>query len=495
MRIWALASCSGLLALAACSADQPHSPQVDEPSPPEATSASSQTPTNPGTPTARGVTSPETNPPRLRQSAAASSTRGAALTARGRGLSPRVKPQTLTPTGSQPSLSAQALRARVQQIRAQRAKATPISLGSFSPAPVSQGPIAPAEPQARASGEDRANPVANPRAEASQTQTLNRGILQARVTPVPLPARPSPASPAQPLESQEPAVRSLLPSPEASVATPSSATALAPTESATLARNFPIRTSSHQGYSARGGTAPSLTPPAPLVSRQSDPRADAPIQSPTRVHQGANLVSSPGVSGSPSEAQRPSPRAASLGDRALSTTENPESPSIARQTPPVPPAAVPPSSQPESQPSAGSSALHSPPSTLAAPSLSSTTPRFSPRAIPSPAPVAPSTRVDPAHGASSGTPQASLPESLPLHGESSGATITQLRSRLQGVPPAALPQPDPTTAAEPDLTVLTSKGTLPISNLSLEESTIDPDRFDLSSDQPDSSETDVNPPG
>lgn len=33
MRVWALASCSGLLALAACSAEQPQSTQVDLPSP------------------------------------------------------------------------------------------------------------------------------------------------------------------------------------------------------------------------------------------------------------------------------------------------------------------------------------------------------------------------------------------------------------------------------------------------------------------------------
>jgi hypothetical protein len=239
MRVWKLASWGGLLALAACSADQTSSPQVDLTADREDDPAQVMAQSEPAVDLSRRVARPEIRPSRP--------------LSRSQYPLTRTQGQTMLPGDRAASPSAAALQARVKQIRAQQAKATP-TVG----VPLPGQPI-PSEGRDRLSptdaltGSDRA--LTGPTAAGN----LSRGglptvepIALPIVTALPTPARPSPAIAAAPgLTTAAPSAGSEF-----------TATALGATQPATLARNFPISVARHQGYSHRLGAAPVLTPRA-----------------------------------------------------------------------------------------------------------------------------------------------------------------------------------------------------------------------------------------
>ncbi|MBW4463776.1 MAG: hypothetical protein KME47_26560 [Nodosilinea sp. WJT8-NPBG4] len=220
MRVWALASCSGLLALAACSAEQSSSPNPST-APPDGDAAEIKA--QPGlTATASSpMARPEVRPRqaiqgsyRLNPSVGAAST-----TARSNG---ETIPQ------------AAALRDRLQRLRSQQGA----RLSSSTPLATAPQPATLARPKlSQPTAEVARNPV-----NVTQGNTFNtQGIA-----PLPTPFRPTPIAP------------EANPSP---VNTPSFSSApLHPAQSASVARTYPIAPLGHQGYSARSQQqAPVLT--------------------------------------------------------------------------------------------------------------------------------------------------------------------------------------------------------------------------------------------
>lgn len=235
MRVWALASCSGLLALAACSADQPQSTQVDLPSPldDDRIQANALSPTP--APSTRPVGAPQTSlaPPRPATTPPAAPSAQRPL--------PTTRPTTVSP---------QALRARVAQIRSQQAELPPPVMPLASPAtptPALATPQAAAESFAFEPGPGEGG--------WGQPPLRFGADAIAHSTPPPGPA----SSPIEP-----------------------TAVALGQTQAANLSSR-PLRHNHHQSHSARLGQTPNLTPEVSTSDRYSPPTAEARIVTSHRV--------------------------------------------------------------------------------------------------------------------------------------------------------------------------------------------------------------------
>ncbi|MGF1519814.1 MAG: hypothetical protein ACFCVB_18705 [Nodosilinea sp.] len=236
MRIWALASCGGLLALAACSAEQANTPDLSA-APPDGDDAAQVTAR------LRATASSPTARPDVRS--------GQSLSNRAR-LSPSL-PRPAT-TASQPSSSSQ-LRERVQRLRAQHgsrlAPSTPLTT---TPAPqVTNTPLytslqAPttqaAQPLPRASGVSGENstPENFPDNFTGRLENAPRSVSESQSSTA-LPTAPTaPPALSAPLNDTNP---------------------LGPVATANVARSYPIAPLRHQGHSDRSqGQSVVLTAPA-----------------------------------------------------------------------------------------------------------------------------------------------------------------------------------------------------------------------------------------
>lgn len=235
MRVWALASCSGLLALAACSADQSSSPNPSAAPLDGEDTADIQA--QPGlTATASSpMARPEVRPRPVIQG--------------GYRLSPASgKPvATAATSGGKALPQAAELRQRLERLRSQQnarlSPSTPLVTAPQSAARVRPAPSRPAvEP---------AIPAFNP-VQSSNFSTQG-------ITPLPTPFRPTPVDP------------------EANRPTASTAAALGEVTTASVARTYPIAPLRHQGYSARAQR------PAPVLSVA---RTAAGTLTATRLHGG-----------------------------------------------------------------------------------------------------------------------------------------------------------------------------------------------------------------
>lgn len=238
MRVWALASCSGLLALAACSAEQSSSPNPST-APPDGDAAEIKA--QPGlTATASSpMARPEVRPRQVIQG--------------GYRLNPAVGTTSTTARSNGDIPQAAALRERLQRLRGQQGA----RLSSSTPLATAPQPAALARPNLSQSTAVAENPAFN----VTQGNTFNtQGI-----TPLPTPFRPTPIAP------------EANPSP---VNTPSfSSAALDPAQSASVARTYPIAPLGHQGYSAR----PQQQAPVLTVAQAE---AETASSATTRLHRG-----------------------------------------------------------------------------------------------------------------------------------------------------------------------------------------------------------------
>lgn len=254
MRVWALASCGGLLALAACSGEQSNSPGQGVAPPDGDLDAEVNAQARPAIAATNPVARPEIRPrpvlPSARRAALpATSARGARV-------------------AGQPVPQAADLRQRIDRLRAQRGAPpvpsrlvttplpTPSPTGGVVPVAIAQNP-----PQRLA--------------EAEPTP-LDLSPVQGNVAAAGVAAQPT-----IPGSGFTPATES---APEA--ATPDSgATDLGPVAAASAARNYPIAPLRHQGYSSRAQQ------PVPALTVAS-PTADRLATAPLRLH-GATAAATP----------------------------------------------------------------------------------------------------------------------------------------------------------------------------------------------------------
>ncbi|MBD2230905.1 hypothetical protein [Phormidium tenue] len=253
MRVWALASCSGLLALAACSAEQSSSPNPST-APPDGDAAEINT--QPGliatasSPMAR----PEVRPRQVIQS--------------GYRLNPTVgRASTTARSDGQTIPQATVLRDRLQRLRSQQgARLSPSTSVTAAPQPAAL--VRPNLSQPKT--EIPENPAFN----VTQGNTFStQGIA-----PLPTPSRPTPIIP----EANPSAVN-----------TPGfSSAALNPAQSASAARTYPIAPLGHQGYSTR----PQQQAPVLTIAQ-----AEAETASSARLHGGTLTAqqADPALGGTP----------------------------------------------------------------------------------------------------------------------------------------------------------------------------------------------------
>lgn len=221
MRVWALASCSGLLALAACSAEQSSAPNPSTP-PPDGDAAEIKA--QPGliatasSPMAR----PEVRPRQAIQG-------GYRFTPSGGRTS------TAARSSGQSTPQAAALRDRLQRLRRQQGA----RLAPSTPVTTSPQPAVLARPNL---SQPKAEVAENLALDVAQGNTFNPQEIAA----LPTPPRPTPIAPEANLSA---------------VNTPGfSSAALDPAQSASVARTYPIAPLRHQGYSARSQQqTPALT--------------------------------------------------------------------------------------------------------------------------------------------------------------------------------------------------------------------------------------------
>ena len=250
MRVWALASCGGLLALAACSSDQANTANPN--TPPADGDTLSQGKASPSTTTPRPLARPEIPP----QQTLAAQPRLNPVAVRGGADRTASQPQPQP----QPQLQLQAdqLRARLQRLREQQgirlASITPVAA---APIPTTARVVASPIPRTGAPTLIQANSTP----EASRAPGARRDSRLAIVQPpsvVPL----LPLATPTPLASPQP------PETRANVESGGTAADLRPVVAATLASNYPIAPLRHQGQSARQGmrqgarsASPQLVPP------------------------------------------------------------------------------------------------------------------------------------------------------------------------------------------------------------------------------------------
>lgn len=222
MRVWALASCGGLLALAACSADQANTANPNSPSPDG--DSLSQGKTSPPTATPTPQARPEMRP---RQ----------ALSPRPQ-LNPAVVSAGAGRTAPQPQAQPQAdqLRARLQRLRDQQgarlASTTPVTAAPIpTTAQIVASPIPQPEPPTLLPTESSPG-VGRDRGPAILPQLHSAAQSPQTTAPTPLPAPQPPAA-------------------KVDIAPSGTATDLQPVVAASIASNYPIAPLRHQGHSAR----------------------------------------------------------------------------------------------------------------------------------------------------------------------------------------------------------------------------------------------------
>ncbi|MFQ4137061.1 hypothetical protein PGN35_012150 [Nodosilinea sp. PGN35] len=223
MRVWALASCSGLLALAACSAEQSSSPNPSA-VPLDGEDAAVETQRGliavASSPMARPEVRPRPTIGGYRLSAAAG--HPAATTARGKAL-----PQ------------AAELRQRLERLRSQQGR-----LSSATPLVTAPQPATLARPTLSQSRP--ASPAAEPGSPAFNP-VRGSNLSTQGIAPLPTPFRPTP-------------IDSEATIPEATIPTASAAADLGEVTAARVAQTYPIAPLRHQGYSTRAQQ------PAPVLS-------------------------------------------------------------------------------------------------------------------------------------------------------------------------------------------------------------------------------------
>ncbi|MBW4482582.1 MAG: hypothetical protein KME14_08565 [Tildeniella torsiva UHER 1998/13D] len=287
MRVWALASCSGLLALAACSADQSSSPNPNAAPMDGEDTADIQS--QPGlTATASSpMARPEVRPRPVIQG--------------GYRLSSAAGKLAATPTSGKALPQAAELRQRLEHLRSQQdsrlSRSTP-RVTTPQPATLPRPTLSQARP---------ASPVAEPEI-AALNPVQDSNFSAQGVTPLPTPFRPTPIDP------------------EANVPTASTAAELGEVGTGNAGRTYPIAPLRHQGYSARSQR------PAPVLTV-----ARAAVESPStaRLH-GSTLTAQQPESLAPGETSasqvaivegNTSPQPNSLEASAVST--DPPAPTIA----------------------------------------------------------------------------------------------------------------------------------------------------------------------
>lgn len=221
MRVWALASCSGLLALAACSAEQSSSPNPN--AAPLGGEDAADIQAQPGltATTSSPMARPEVRPRQAIQG--------------GYGLRSAAGKPAATPASSKALPQAAELRQRLERLRSQQgsrlAPSTPL-VAAPQPATLPRPTLAQSRP---------ASPVAEPEIPAfNPVQGSN--FSSRGVTPLPTLFRPTPSDP------------------ESDIPTASTAADLSEVTTASVARTYPLVPLRHQGYSARSQR------PAPVLA-------------------------------------------------------------------------------------------------------------------------------------------------------------------------------------------------------------------------------------
>lgn len=245
MRVWALASCSGLLALAACSAEQTNSPNPDV-APPDGDDAA-QINAKPGLTVA--TTSPMARPETPRQQL---------LPGGARVGSSRAKPSATTVQSAGRSLpQAEDLRARLQRLRAQHgSRLSPATALVTTPVPSSLAVVTPVRPEVQPSSDLNVD---------AQQAPVNRIAAEGNTATVALSPRFDGPRFDGPGRSPEGVALATPPQPNLAAPEVTGITsALRPIASASAARNYPIAPVRHQGYSSRPQRqAVVLTAPSP----------------------------------------------------------------------------------------------------------------------------------------------------------------------------------------------------------------------------------------
>ncbi len=409
MRVWALASCSGLLALAACSTEQASSPTppADQPGDDAAQvqSRGSLAPVG-----SSSVAEPESGSKQLL-------TQGA----RSRLLSTRTTPTISSPEAAGQTLPQSAqLRERLQRLRAQQGSRltastplvtvplpTSVAQSSVAQSSVAQGSVnqgTSPRPQAQSpSAADGVSPTATPGSVSS--------AQNGQATAQPAIAQPSGPSP----------------NPTASAPT-NTATGLGDPTAANIARSYPISPARHQGYSAR------LNQPAPMLTTSVSGAPGAPGAQAVRLHGEAPAQTTAAATNPPPALAPTATTPAPTAPASVQASTSP-APTIAQPSPSAPPSgaaagqAITPSESQDRQPEGlGTTQVTTQPQPAIAPPESLPLNQTGPRVSPPRTPLGPS-QVSP--GASVPTPTAQAPRpnlsSLP------GAAA--LGSTPEGAPP------------------------------------------------------------
>lgn len=299
MRVWVLASCGGLLALAAYSAEQASTPDsgVAPPEGGEAAQIKAQ-------PRLKAVASSPMARPESQQESP-DQARLNPRSAKGKAFANRPSGTDQTPP------QAEQLRARVQRLRAQHASrlSSAQSLATSPlPAALSLSAPPPPTPQAAVSRPAEALSVSRSLAPAAPSSELRPYPQPSEIAALPIPPRPNVAAPET--------GRGLA----TTGATNPGATNLSPVAAANLARSYPIAPPRHQGYSAR----PRRSVPV-LTTASTDP-GDLRVAAAPRLH-GAPLDAQPEDSEvaataqiSPPSAETPAPETAPAPDWAASNS-------------------------------------------------------------------------------------------------------------------------------------------------------------------------------
>jgi hypothetical protein len=256
MRVWALASCSGLLALAACSAEQSTVPTPGD-LPQDSDKGTQLEAETEGTPTTLSPTAaPELSP----RPGLPSSVRQPASSP----LSPAVAGRT--------SAQSTELRARLQRLRAQHSDR--LSAGQVAPpslrssplvrAPLVSSPLAAQPPAFLASATPAPTPAAQPAGLPEKTGVPETG--PAAETAGPAGARTGVAEPGGATAVSAPSQLAAVPGPGAVGLAPGTATDLGPLAAARPDQRYPIAPRRHQGYSTRQSPAALVLMPQPEVA-------------------------------------------------------------------------------------------------------------------------------------------------------------------------------------------------------------------------------------
>ncbi len=389
MRVWALASCSGLLALAACSTEQASSPTppADQPGDDAAQVQSRGGLAPVGS---SSVAEPESGSKQLL-------TQGA----RSRLLATRTTPTISSPEAAGQTLPQSAqLRERLQRLRAQQGSrltaSTPLVTVPL-PTSVAQSSVAQSSVAQSSVAQESLNLGTSPRPQAQSPAAV------AGVSPTAAPGSVSSAQNGQ-ATAQSAITQASGPSPNPTASVPTNtATGLGAPTAANIARSYPISPARHQGYSAR------LNQPAPMLTTSV---SDAPGAQAVRLHGEAPAQT---TAAAPNPTPALAPTAATPAPTAPDSVQASTSPAptIAQPSPAAPPSgaaaglAGTPSEPQDTQPEGlGTAQVTTQPQPAIAPPESLPLNQVGPRVSPPRTPLVPS-QVSP--GASVPTPTAQAP--------------------------------------------------------------------------------------